>query len=100
MPAYCYWRNVDGGEQNGSVYMSEETIALVISVAALMLTLAAGFGWMIRRMDVLRKDLSEEIKSVRQDLGDRITGVERELVEVKIAVARIEGPGRHLVTAR
>lgn len=98
-----------------SVYMSVETIAVVISAAALLASLATGFGWMIRRTDKLsdrvtreiggardsfRKEIGEVETRIRKDLSDRMTGVERELVEVKIAIARIEGPPRQLVAAR
>lgn len=69
--------------------MSVETIAVVISTASLLLAFVGGFAWMIRRTD-------EQFGR----LGDRISGVERELVEVKIAVARMEGPPRHLIPAR
>lgn len=68
--------------------MSAETIAVVLSAAGLMLGFVSAFAWMIRRSDVQF-----------ERLGDRIAGVERELVEVKIAVARLEGPGRHLIAA-
>ena len=73
--------------------MSAETIAIVISAAGLALTfivtVAASFSWMIKRSDNQFGKLRDDIKSVQH-----------ELVEVKIAVARIEGPGRHLVSAR
>lgn len=91
--------------------MSIESIAVVISAAGLLLGFVAAFAWMIRRVDgqidKLREDLGDDIKAVRQDfndnnksLGERIAGVERELVEVKLAIARLEGPPRHLVRAR
>ncbi len=69
--------------------MSTETIAIVISTATLLLGFASAFGWMIHRMD-----------SRFDRLSDRIDRVEHELVEVKIAVARLEGPPRHLLAAR
>lgn len=130
--------------QNGSMFVSTETIAIVISAASLLLGLASGFGWMIHRTDTqlraFRDDLRGEIHTVESNLskgiesgdaslGERINTVESrlterintvesnlttritrlehsvdgmrgELVEVKIAVARLEGPPRHLVTAR
>lgn len=73
--------------------MSVEVLAIVISAATLLVTLSGmfigAFAWMIRRID-----------GVHHDLGARIDGVQRELVEVKISIARIEGPPRHLVPAR
>ncbi len=80
--------------------MSTETIAIVLSAATLLLGFVSAFGWLIHRMDA-------RIDRVENALGDRIDrveneleGVRRELVEVKIAVARIEGPPRHLLPAR
>ncbi|WP_448389356.1 hypothetical protein [Microbacterium aurum] len=73
--------------------MSTETIAVVISAATLMLSFFACFGWMVQRIDRVEQRLE-------QRLGERIDRVEHELVEVKIAVARIEGPPRRLVTER
>jgi len=69
--------------------MSAESIAVVISAAGLLLGFVSAFAWMVVRMD-----------RGFERTADRIAGVERELVEVKVAVARIEGPGRHLISAR
>ena len=73
--------------------MSVEVLAIVISAATLFVTLSGmsigAFAWMVRRID-----------GVQRDLGARIDDVQRELVEVKISIARIEGPPRHLVPAR
>jgi len=82
------------------VYLSAETIAVVLSAAGLMLGFISAFAWMIRRSDAQFERLGDRITGVERALGERITGVERELVEVKIAVARLEGPGRHLVSTR
>ncbi len=91
--------------------MSVETIAIVISSATLLLGFVGAFGWMIRRTDAradhLEARLEARIDQVEQKLearidrlDEKVDGVGRELVEVKIAVARLEGPQRHLVTAR
>ena len=80
--------------------MSVDTIAVVISAAGLMLGFVAALAWMIRRTDAQFDRLSGEIGAVRHELGERISRVEHELVEVKIAVARIEGPPRRLLPAR
>ena len=69
--------------------MSAESIVVVISAAGLLLGVVSAFAWMVVHMD-----------RGFERTADRIGGVERELVEVKIAVARIEGPGRHLISAR
>lgn len=91
--------------------MSVEMITTLVGVVSILLALAGGFGWMIHRMDSLENKLGARIdavdgkQSARSDalessLGARIDKVADELVEVKIAVARIEGPPRHLVPAR
>ncbi|GAA2009731.1 hypothetical protein [Microbacterium ulmi] len=73
--------------------MSTETIAIVISTAGrllgLLTTFFGAFAWMIRRTDARF-----------ERLGERIRAVETELVEVKIGIARLEGPPRRLVPAR
>lgn len=75
-------------KHNGSVYASAESTTIVISAAGL-LGFVSAFAWMVMRME-----------RGFERVNDRISGAERELVEVKIAVARIEGPGRHLISAR
>lgn len=106
--------------------MSVETIAVVISAATLLLGFVGGYAWMIKRTDEqhaglewrlgerisdgdralgerissLERTLGERISEGDRVLGDQIAGVQRELVEVKIAVARIEGPPRHLIPVR
>jgi hypothetical protein len=52
------------------------------------------------RIDEQGRSLSERIDEQGRSLGERIAGVERELVEVKVAVARLEGPRPRLVPAR
>lgn len=41
-----------------------------------------------------------EVADTRRELGARMDKMTEELVEVKIAVARVEGPPRHLITGR
>ena len=91
-------------------------------------TMFAGFAWCIRRSDALRTDLTNVEKSlgsridgverkltaridgVESSLGARIDAVESSLgarihtvvadtTELKIAMARLEGPQRHLIVA-
>ncbi|HCS61376.1 MAG TPA: hypothetical protein DIW46_08275 [Microbacterium sp.] len=71
------------------MYMSAEMITTLVGIVSMLLALAGGFGWMIHRID-----------GVESKLGSRIDKVADELVEVKVAIARIEGPPRHLVSAR
>lgn len=73
--------------------MSAEMVTMLIGVVSILLVLASGFGWMIHRMD-------STANSLESRLGARIDKVNDELVEVKVAIARIEGPPRHLVTSR
>ncbi|PRB61629.1 hypothetical protein [Microbacterium sp. MYb45] len=65
--------------------MSTEVLAIIISAVGVALTLgtslfAAG-AWMIRRFD------------------DRIDAIAADPTDLKISVARLEGPPRHLITA-
>ena len=91
-------------------------------------TMVAGFGWCIRRTDRLEERLGARIDGLDDKLGARIDGVEERLgaridgvradlaeverslgaridgvaadtTELKIAMARIEGPQRHLIVA-
>ena len=73
--------------------MSVETITVIVSFATLLLSFFGAFGWMIRHTDARIDRLDEKLSS-------RMDGMQRELVEVKIAVARLEGPPRRLVTTR
>lgn len=88
--------------------MSPEMITILTSSAALLLsffgTFIGGFAWMIKRTDAI---LGEQSKALTKTLAEkidpqrkRLDSIERELVEVKVAIARLEGPPRRLVTAR
>ena len=101
--------------------MSAETLTIVLSAVGLLLTLAtimfAGFAWCIRRIDGVERSLAARIDggddklgaridSIRSDLvdverslGARIDGVAADVIELKVAVARLEGPQRHLIVA-
>ena len=101
--------------------MSAEIITIVISAVGLLLTLGgtmfAGFAWCIRRSDSLRTDLlgvetslgtridgveqrlTARIDGVEEKLTARIDGVAADVTELKVAVARLEGPQRHLIVA-
>lgn len=71
--------------------MSAEIIAVVLSAVGIVVTLGAsmfvGFAWCVRRTD-----------AVERRLNDRIDAVGHETTEVKIAVARLEGPVPRLLT--
>ena len=75
--------------------MTTETLTIVISAIGIVLTLgtslfAAG-AWMIRRID-------DRIDAVDEKLSTRIDAVAADLTDLKISVARLEGPPRHLLT--
>lgn len=95
--------------------MSVEMITTLVGVVSILLALAGGFGWMIHRMDSrmdscesrlgariddVETKLGARIDAVEEKLGARIDKVASEQVELKVAIARIEGPPRHLVSAR
>jgi len=104
------------------VYMSVELIGVVVTAFAVLVTLGsgmfAGFAWVVRRIDGVEGKLSaridrveeklsaridrvEETLSARLDgLSTRIDGVDAELTEVKIGIARLEGPRPHLIVGR
>ncbi|KAB1866734.1 hypothetical protein [Microbacterium algeriense] len=75
--------------------MSTEVLAIVVSAIGIVLTLgtslfAAG-AWMVRRID-------DRIDAVDDKLSTRIDAVATDVTDLKIAVARLEGPPRHLLT--
>ncbi|WP_417540312.1 hypothetical protein [Microbacterium maritypicum] len=77
--------------------MSTEVLATIISAIGIVLTLgtslfAAG-AWMIRRID-------DRIDAIDEKLTARIDAVAADVTDLKISVARLEGPPRHLLTAR
>lgn len=102
--------------------MSVELIGVVLTGFGVVITLGlgmlSGFGWIVRRIDRVDDKLSARIDGVEHKLSARIDGVEHklsaridavevgqsevksELTEVKIAIARFEGPRPHLVVAR
>ena len=76
--------------------MSTEVLAIIISAVGVVVTLgtslfAAG-AWMIRRID-------DRIDAVDEKLSTRIDAVAADVTDLKISVARLEGPPRHLLTA-
>jgi len=84
--------------------VSAEMLAIVLSGVALLLSFVGmfvgGFARMLRRMDAGFDRVEARIDRLEAKLEARITAVEKEQVEVKVAVARIEGPPRHLLTVR
>ncbi|MFJ4999188.1 hypothetical protein ACIP5T_13610 [Microbacterium sp. NPDC088619] len=85
------------------MFVSAEIIAIVLSAVGLLLTLGgtmvAGFAWCVRRSDRVEERLGARIDGVEERLGARIDAVAADTTELKIAMARIEGPQRHLIVA-
>lgn len=73
--------------------MSTEVLAVIISAVGVVVTLGTsmfvGAAWMVRRIDAVDEKLSNRLDAVAADVTD-----------LKISVARLEGPPRHLLTAR
>ncbi|MBT2496376.1 hypothetical protein J7E45_12235 [Microbacterium sp. ISL-59] len=87
--------------------MTTETWTIVISAIGIVLTLGtslfAASAWMIRRfddrIDAVDEKLSTRIDDVDEKLSTRIDAVAADVTDLKISVARLEGPPRHLLTA-
>lgn len=73
--------------------VSIELVTMIVTVATTLLGLAAGFGWMITRTDA-------RFEMFEQRMDARFEKVDVELGEVKIAIARLEGPAPRLLVAR
>jgi hypothetical protein len=78
--------------------VSVEALATPLSGAGVLLSLAAGFAWTIRRQNTSELRLSTRIDVLDARLSTRIDTVEHEVVEVRITVARLEGPRPRLIT--
>ncbi len=52
------------------------------------------------RIDAVDEKLSTRIDAVDEKLTARIDAVAADVTDLKISVARLEGPPRHLLTAR
>ncbi|WP_336643598.1 hypothetical protein [Microbacterium sp. MMO-113] len=76
--------------------MSADTLTIIVSAIGVVLTLGASLfaagAWMIRRID-------ERLGTVEEKLTARIDAVAADVTDLKIAVARLEGPPRHLLVS-
>ena len=83
--------------------MATDTMTIVISAIGIVLTLGTstfvGAAWMVRRIDAVDDKLSTRIDAVDEKLSSRIDAVAADVTDLKISVARLEGPPRHLLTA-
>lgn len=88
--------------------MSTETVTIVISAMGIVLTLGASLfaagAWMVRRIDeridAVDEKLTARIDAVDEKLTARIDAVAADVTDLKVSVARLEGPPRHLLAAR
>ncbi len=91
--------------------MSADTVTIIVSAIGIVLTLGASLfaagAWMIRRIDerlgtvdhrlsaridTVEEKLGARIDTVEEKLGARIDAVAADVTDLKIAVARLEGP--------
>ena len=94
--------------------MSTEVLAIIISAIGVVLALGTstfvGAAWMVRRIDavdqkltaridVVDEKLTSRIDAVDEKVTSRIDAVAADVTDLKISVARLEGPPRHLLTA-
>ena len=87
--------------------MSMEVVAIVVSAIGVVLTLGTSFiaagAWMVRRLDDridgLDRKISTRIDAVDEKLSTRIDAVASDVTDLKISIARLEGPPRNLLTA-
>lgn len=84
--------------------VSIELVTMIVTLATTLLGLAAGFGWMITRTDarfeMFEQRMDARFEKVEQRMDARFEKVDVELGEVKIAIARLEGPAPRLLVAR
>lgn len=98
--------------------MSAEMVTTIVGFSTILVTFLSLCVYTVHRMDKAADRLCARIDGVngdpgaqprgvrddlnvtRNDLGARIDKVADELVEVKIAVARVEGQQRHPFTGR
>ena len=89
------------------MYMSVETFSIILAAAGVLITLGGGFfaglAWLFRRMDERFDKVDERFDKVDErfdKMDERISQVQSELNDVKVAVARLEGPHPRLIFPR
>ncbi|MFS0911112.1 response regulator [Microbacterium sp. 179-I 3D2 NHS] len=85
------------------MFVSVEVITTIAAAVSIVVAFAGLLGWFIRRLDARfdRVDARFDRVELRIDrVEDQLSGFRHELTEVKIAVARLEGPHPRLITAR
>jgi len=91
----------------GVMYMSAEVISMILVAAGVLITLGgglfAGLVWVLRRMDERFDKVDERFEKVDarfEKIDERLSQVHSELNDVKVAVARLEGPQPRLIVPR
>ncbi|PCE15742.1 hypothetical protein AUC47_12790 [Microbacterium sp. SZ1] len=89
------------------MYVSMELIAIIACAVSVIVAFVSACGWFLTRMDAryAAADARMEARFAAADaridrLETRMGGVEHELSQVKVAIARLEGPLPRLVTSR
>ena len=86
------------------MYLSVEVITFIVSAASLMVTLGgglfAGFAWVLRRMDEQSSNVDAKFDSRFDTLSTQMSTLQTELNDVKVSVARLEGPRPRLILPR
>ena len=102
--------------------VSVEIITMLATAATLLVAIIGGFGWTINRMDArfAAQDARLDARFAAQDarfdarfdaqeakfdarfagVDARFDGIEQEIFDVKIAIARLEGPTPRLIPVR
>lgn len=86
--------------------MSAEMFSLIFA-AGVVITLGSGFiaglAWLLRRMDERFEKVDQRFDKADDRFSrvdEQIRSVQSELNEVKVAVARLEGPQQRLILPR
>lgn len=100
---------------NGGMFVSAEAISLMLVAAGVLITIGggcfAGLAWVVRRMDegFNKADVRvnerfdkvderfEKVDERFEKMDERLSQVQSELNDVKVAVARLEGPHQRLI---
>jgi hypothetical protein len=90
-----------------AMYVSIEVLTTLGSFAGLLVAIVAGFGWTIRRTDAQLQHATgrlearmDRIESRMDRLEGQTAALTHELTDVKITIARLEGPPPRLYTTR
>lgn len=82
------------------MYVSVEVITMLVTAATTLVAIISRFGWMIGRMDTRFAAMETKVDARFAIQDAKFDRIEHELTEVKIAIARLEGPRPRLVPTR